>query len=152
MLPLEGYINVDMRELPGVDVVARVDDLPFDPGSISELSSAHTLEHFPQEQLVRHLLPYWYSLLAEGGVFRATVPDIGAMMEQVRTGAISFDDFRLVAYGGQEYEGDFHHTGFTTESLGELLAGAGFTDIEVVEQARPNGTCLEFEIVARRPG
>lgn len=152
MLTLDGYINVDMRELPGVDIVARVDNLPFEPGSLKELSSAHTLEHFPQEQLTRQLLPYWYSLLAVGGVFRATVPDLGAMIEQLRVGEISFDAFRLVAYGGQEYEGDFHHTGFTTESLGELLTEAGFVDVEVVEQARPNGACLEFEIVARRPG
>lgn len=150
-LPLDGYVNVDMRELPGVDVVAHVDDLPFEPGSLVELSSAHTLEHFPHERLVRQLLPYWFSLLAPDGVFRAIVPDLEAMMEQVRSGDISFDDFRLVAYGGQEYEGDFHHTGFSPESLGELLVGVGFVGVEVVERARPNGACLEFEITARRP-
>jgi hypothetical protein len=54
-------------------------------------------------------------------------------------------------YGGQEYEGDFHQTGFSPESLSALLDEAGFVGIDVVERGRPNGECLEFEIAARRP-
>jgi hypothetical protein len=151
LVPLEGYVNVDMRELPGVDVVAPVDDLPFEPESLAEISSAHTLEHFPQEQLTRQLLPYWYSLLAPGGTFRAVVPDLGSMLEQLQRGDISFEAFRLVAYGGQEYEGDFHHNAFTPDSLRSLLEGAGFDDVRLVERGRVNGDCLEFEMTARRP-
>ena len=33
-IPLDGYVNVDIRALPGVDVVAPVDALPFDPASV----------------------------------------------------------------------------------------------------------------------
>lgn len=150
-LPVEGYINVDMRELPGVDVVAAVDDLPFDPGSVGEIFSSHVLEHFPQRALQRQLLPYWHGLLVPGGTFRAVVPDIAAMIDQYRNGDITFENFRAVAYGGQEYEGDFHHTAFTPESLTTLLTGAGFADVSVVERGRVNGDCLEFEVVARRP-
>ena len=57
------YINVDMRELPGIDVVATADDLPFDPGSVAEIFSSHVVEHFPDEQLRRSLLPYWVTML-----------------------------------------------------------------------------------------
>lgn len=151
-LPLDGYVNVDIRELPGVDVVAAVDDLPFERGTVGEIFSAHVLEHFPQAALQRQLLPYWRSLLAPGGTFRAVVPDIAAMIDQYRGGEITFDALRSVAYGGQEYDGDFHHTAFTPESLSEILAEAGFEDVEVVTQGRVNGDCLEFEVVARRPG
>ena len=42
------------------------------------------------------------------------------MIEQY-VARIDFEALRLVAYGGQEYEGDFHFTAFTTESLGELM-------------------------------
>ncbi len=150
-VPLDGYVNVDMRSLPGVDVVAPVDALPFDPGSLTEIFSAHVLEHFPQEQLERQLLPYWWGLLRAGGVFRSVVPDVTAMMEQYQAGDITFEAFRLVAYGGQEYEGDFHHTAFTPDSLTSLLADAGFVDTELVERGRVNGACLEFELSARRP-
>ena len=70
---LDGYANVDMRRLPGVDVVAPVDAVPVAPGTVAEIFSAHVLEHFPEEQLSRTLLPYWRSLLRPGGVFRAVV-------------------------------------------------------------------------------
>lgn len=50
-LPMGDYVNVDMRELPGVEVVAAIDDLPFEDGSVAEIHSAHVLEHFPEEEL-----------------------------------------------------------------------------------------------------
>ena len=69
-LPMADYVNVDIRELPGVDVVAPIDQLPFDDGTVTEIHSAHVLEHFPQEDLQRRLLPYWRDKLEPGGVFR----------------------------------------------------------------------------------
>lgn len=149
-IPLEGYVNIDMRRLPGVDVVAPVDNLPFEPGTVGEIFSAHVLEHFPQAELERRLLPYWHSLLTAGGVLRSVVPDIDAMIDQYHRGEITFENLREVAYGGQEYEGDFHHTAFTPESLSGLLLDAGFEDVDIVERGRPNGACLEFELTARR--
>jgi hypothetical protein len=79
------------------------------------------------------------------------VPDLDAMITQYRNGEIAFDDLRQVAYGGQEYEGDFHHTAFTPESMEALLLDAGFGEIELIERGRVNGACLEFELSARRP-
>lgn len=150
-LPLAGYVNVDMRRLPGVDVVAPLDAMPFEPETVSEIFSAHVLEHFPQAALERQLLPYWFSLLAPNGVFRSVVPDVDAMIDQYRDGTIAFENLREVVYGGQEYEGDFHHTAFTPDSLSVLLGKVGFVDVELVERGRKNGACLEFELTARRP-
>ena len=149
-LPISGFVNVDMRPLPGVDVVAAVDDLPVEPGSVAEIFSAHVLEHFPELDLSRRLLPYWVSMLRPGGMFRAVVPDLPSMIEQYVKQDIDFEALRQVAYGGQEYEGDFHFTAFTTERLGELMVAAGLIDIEVIATGRPNGDCLEFEIAGRR--
>jgi predicted SAM-dependent methyltransferase len=96
-------------------------------------------------------LPYWRARLQPGGTFRCVVPDLDAMITQYRNGEIAFDDLRQVAYGGQEYEGDFHHTAFTPESMEALLLDAGFGEIELIERGRVNGACLEFELSARRP-
>lgn len=150
-LPLPDYVNVDMRDLPGVDVVAPVDNLPAQAGQVAEVFSAHLVEHFPQEQLVRDLLPYWVGLLRPGGTFRAVVPDAGAMLEAHARGDYSYDDLREVLYGGQEYEGDFHFNMYTPETLAELLADAGLVDIAVEDRGRPNGACLEFQIAGSRP-
>lgn len=151
-LPMADYVNVDMRELPGVDVVAPIDQLPFDDGTVTEIHSAHVLEHFPQEDLQRRLLPYWRDKLEPGGVFRATVPDGVSMLDGHARGEIPYEDLRAVLYGGQEYEGDFHFTMFGAETLSALLAEAGFTDIEVEAEGRRNDICLELQVAARRPG
>jgi hypothetical protein len=150
-IPMEGFVNVDMRELPGIDVVATVDDLPFEPGTVDEIFSSHTLEHFPQEVLRRQLLPYWSSLLKPGGSLVTIAPDLEAMTADYRNGETPFEDFREVLYGGQEYEGDAHFTGFTPESFSKLLLEAGLVDPITVASDRRNGKCKEFEISARKP-
>ncbi len=149
-VPLEGYINVDMRELPSVDVVAPVDNLPFVEGEVSEIFSAHLLEHFPVEQLRRNLLPYWAGLLRAGGVFKAIVPDAEGMMDAYAKKEYSFEQLRLVTFGGQDYDGDFHFNMFSPDSLAALLKEQGFSDIKILDRNRENHGCKEFEISARR--
>lgn len=149
-IPLDGYLNVDRRALPGVDIVAEIDDLPVAEGEVDEVHSAHLLEHFPQEQLRRELLPYWRGLIRAGGTFRAVVPDAQAMIHHYEAGTYPYDELREVIYGGQDYDGDFHFNMFTPQSLSTLLAEAGFEDVNVLESGRRNGACYEFEIVARR--
>ena len=150
-LPLDGYVNVDMRELPGVDVVAGLDDLPFEPGSLGEVFSAHVMEHFTVDELTARLLPHWTELLAPGGEFRAVVPDGPAMAASLVAGTTSFEEYSAVLMGGQEYLGDFHLSVFSAESLGALLTSAGLVDVEVVATARPLDICFEMELRARRP-
>jgi len=149
-IALDGYQNVDRRALPGVDIVAEVDDLPFETGEVDEIFSAHLLEHFPEEQLRRQLLPYYYSLLKEGGIFRAVVPDAEAMIQKYTKGEYLFDDMREVMYGAQDYDGDFHFNMFTPESIKKLLKEAGFTTVHLNAAGRPNGKCFELEISAKK--
>ncbi|MGB5277653.1 MAG: methyltransferase domain-containing protein, partial [Gammaproteobacteria bacterium] len=148
--PLDGYLNVDRRSLPGIDIVADVDELPFEQGEIDEIFSSHLLEHFPEEQLKRVLLHYWLDLLKPGGVFRAVVPDGDGMIKAYTGGEYPFQRLRDVTYGAQDYDGDFHFNMFTTSSLSELLAEAGFIDIKIIAENRENKGCKEFEISARR--
>jgi predicted SAM-dependent methyltransferase len=150
-IALDGYLNIDMRELPGVDVVAPVESLPFEPGSLEEVFSAHLLEHFPVERMRRQLLPYWVGLLRGGGTFRAVVPDAEAMIRRYEAGEMPFEQFREVFFGGQEYEGDFHFNMFTEESLRELLEEAGLVDVVLEASDRANGQCYELQIAATRP-
>lgn len=150
-LAVEGYLNVDARALDGVDVVADVGDLPFDDGSVAEVRSAHVLEHFPEEELRRRVLPHWVAKLRPGGTVRAVVPDAVSMMQAWSSGAMSFGDLREVTFGGQDYEGDFHFTMFSVESLSALLHQAGLVGVEVVETGRRNGLCFEMELVAFAP-
>lgn len=150
-IALEGYLNIDRRELPSVDIVAEIDSLPFNENEVDEIFSSHILEHFPQEQLKRELLPYFFKLLKSGGILHAIVPDAKAMIHEYTEGQYHYDDMREVIYGAQDYDGDFHFNMFTPASLSNLLQDAGFTDIVIVEESRRNGKCYEFEITGIHP-
>jgi hypothetical protein len=145
------YLNVDARELDGIDVMADVGHLPFEKSSVAEIYSAHVLEHFPIEELRNVLLPYWVSLLVPGGQFVAVVPDLETMTREFAAGRLDFEELREVTYGTQEYEGDFHFNGFSQESLRSLLEGCGLSDVQYPAWARRNGMCYEMEVVAVRP-
>jgi predicted SAM-dependent methyltransferase len=149
-IALEDYLNVDRRALPGVDIVAEADELPFEPGEVDEIFSSHLLEHFPQEQLRRELLPYYFSLLKNGGVFRAVVPDAEAMIQEYTKSNYPYDDMREVIYGAQDYDGDFHFNMFTADSLKKLIEEAGFISVNIDATGRVNGKCFEMEISARK--
>lgn len=145
------YINVDERDLPGVDIVADASGIPLSNGAVLEIYSSHLLEHFPYEHLRRTVMPHWMSLLKHGGVLRAIVPDAEAMLHAFSTGVMTFDDLREVTFGLQEYSGDTHFNMFSYDSLQQLLETQGFTDIHFNFKARRNGKCFDMEIVASKP-
>ena len=118
---------------------------------MSEIYSAHLLEHFPEEELSRELLPYWYSLLRPGGRFAAVVPDTETMLTELAAGRMSFSDFREVTFGGQEYDGDFHFNMFSRASICRVLEKAGFVGAHVEAAGRRNGLCYEMGVVAGKP-
>jgi predicted SAM-dependent methyltransferase len=149
-MPLDGYVNVDGRDLPGVDVVADAAALPFDPGSVAEVFSSHMLEHFPLEHFRRVLLPNWREVLRPGGQFRSIVPDAEGMIADYVSGQMSFDDLREVTYGLQEYDGDFHFNMFSRDLLTRLVQEAGFADVHFEFVNRKNGKCRDMEIRAVR--
>jgi predicted SAM-dependent methyltransferase len=146
--PQPGYLNVDERELEGVELVADVRSLPFQPGTLAEIYASHLLEHFTEADLRSAVLPAWHRLLKPGGILRIAVPDAEGMIQVFSRGEYSFESLRNVTYGGQDYPGNFHYTMFSRESLRAILREAGFTVDQYTVLARPNGLCLEMEITA----
>jgi len=150
-VPMPEYMNIDRRELPGVDVVAEATNLPFSASSVVEVFSSHLMEHFPQTELVRVVLPYWYELLKPRGTFRAILPDWESMIQQYAKGDFPFEYLREVTFGPQDYDGDFHYNMFSKDSLAALLRAAGFREIAFPVVGRPNGKWLEIEVHAVKP-
>lgn len=147
--PHPDKLNVDVRELPGVDIVAGVDELPFDSHSVDCIYAAHLLEHFPRRYLLDTLLPYWQSLLKPGGSLQLVVPDSQAMLAAHQRGEIDFATLAEVTFGKQDYEGDFHYAMYSPDSLIALLQEAGFEHVRLLASDRINGDCREMEVEAR---
>ena len=148
---VDGYVNVDSRALPTVDLVADVRALPATDGSVDEVRAAHLLEHFTDSDIRQSVLPEWMRVLRPGGRIVVIAPDSDAMAKAYAQGAMSFEDLKLVTLGGREYDGNAHFTMFSPASVLSLLEEAGFEQAGVVASARPNGACLEFEVTAKAP-
>ena len=147
----DDYINVDLRPLTNVDVVAKADDLPFKKDSIGELYSAHLVEHIPDEHMKDYVMPYWYSLIKPGGIIRVVCPNWIAIIDRFKKGEIEYSFFRELTFGSQEYQENVHRTMYTVESIKTLLKSCGFKDIEVIAEDRDNGGCPEMEIKGVKP-
>ncbi|WP_457937214.1 class I SAM-dependent methyltransferase [Aeromonas veronii] len=143
---LDDYINVDMRHLPGVDVVSTVNKLDFASGKIDEIYCSHLIEHFTEIELINHILPYWKYSCNDGAIIRIVVPDTLSMIRDVENGTMSFEDFRVVTLGAQDYDGDFHYSIFSFNSLKDILENAGFKKVSLVRENVKNGLCKEMEI------
>ena len=148
--PLDGYVNVDHRELSDVDVVADARKIPFARGAAKEIAAFHLVEHFRETELRQVVLPHWREILGEGGRLRIVCPNWEAMIRDAAAGRISLGDLRTVTFGLQDYDGDDHLAMYGPDQLCALLAEEGFSEIEVVEPERPNGLCLEMEVIASR--
>jgi glycosyltransferase involved in cell wall biosynthesis/GT2 family glycosyltransferase/predicted SAM-dependent methyltransferase len=147
--PMAGYLNVDMRQGEGVEVVAEATNLPFEPGSLAEIASFHLIEHFREQQLRQTVLPYWRSLLRPDGFLRTVCPNWEAMIERLQAGEMPYDVFKTLTFGLQDYDGDDHFAMYTPASLEDALRQAGFTAVELIVAARQNGMCPEMELIAK---
>ena len=145
-LDMEGYINVDMRDLPNVDIVADVLHLPFRMGEVDEIYTSHLIEHFTSMQMLKEILPYWYGLLKKGGVLVAILPNIGYMAKEYAKGNIPFEQLAEVISGGQEYEGNYHLAVYDEKKIEGMMKEIGFREINIETANRKNGLCWEMEI------
>jgi predicted SAM-dependent methyltransferase len=144
---MEGYINIDERKLPGVDLVADIGKLPFDKASVAEIYAAHLVEHVLEFDLKQHILPYWHDLLKADGKLVIICPDAEHMILEYTKNNFHWDSLRKVTYGAQDYGGNFHYNMFTVESLSKILSDCGFRDLSC-EKARFVNGFYEMQINA----
>lgn len=150
-IQMADYINIDSRELPGVDVISDIAALPFETHSIDTIYAAHLIEHFPERTLRDVILPHWLDLLKRDGTLILIAPNAQAMLDAYSKGDVNFEQLREVTFGGQEYDGDYHYTMVSPQSLINILTECGFKEFTIIASDRRNGECLEFEVHAR-PG
>jgi predicted SAM-dependent methyltransferase len=118
----EGVINVDIRPLPNVDVVADLMNLPFDDNSVDEIRSRDVIEHFSRNEIIP-LLKEWARVLKPEGVMYNRTVDLGRTMDKWRS--LKYGDVMNAVLGAQDYDQNFHKMMFTKESVPPLFEQAG---------------------------
>jgi hypothetical protein len=129
----EGYLNVDLNDFHGPDLVGDVRSLPELPsGRYEEIVAQDVLEHLERAD-GPVALAEWRRLSAPGGRLTLRVPDLPSLLRWLRE-QDDPDHHRLVIhhmFGTQAYEGDFHLNGYTEALLCDELFRAGFGDVEM---------------------
>jgi len=144
-----GFLNVDARPLPTVDIIADIKDLPFENESVDEIFTTNVLEHFNYEDSKR-VLTESYRVLKIGGKIEIIVPDLEMIIEKYKNGEIDFEKFNMWIYGAQTYSYDYHRNCWDFKNLKKILSDIGFTKIEKVNYSleRNYSDCPMLQIVA----
>jgi len=150
---LEGYLSVDKYQPANYQYDMIELDKFFPPFSIDEIRVCHSLNHLDRSD-VSLALKVWLKILKLGGRLWVSVPDM-AKIGYLLWEAEKKDDWKErnwklgLMYGGQRTLGAFHHVGFTTSSLKEVIIEAGF-EIKCVENKDFRGGPA-IQILAEKP-
>ncbi len=125
---IKGFLHIDIRRLPHVDIVTPAEKLLFFvDGSVDLIYACHILEHYGRHDIQKPLKE-WYRVLKIGGILRLSVPDFASITyHYYRTGKI--EDVMGLLYGGQNYTGNTHYVTFDMRYMDTQLKLAGFSDV-----------------------
>jgi predicted SAM-dependent methyltransferase len=125
---LEGYTNIDIRYLPGVDEVNNIRFLRnYKNDSIDVIYACHVLEHFGRWEY-KTVLNRWFEILKPGGILRLAVPNFESVVQFYnKTGDLK--TLMGILYGGQDYDENYHYITFDFNSLSTDLKEVGFNKI-----------------------
>jgi predicted SAM-dependent methyltransferase len=131
-----GWLNSDIKEGPGVDIVADVHaGLPLESDSIDYIASLHALPEMPYPELVP-VLTELRRVLKPGGVLRLGLPDLERGIAAYQRG--DRDYFHVPDEDARTLGGKFirqmiwygySRTLFVPDFVEELLEQAGFSQI-----------------------
>jgi predicted SAM-dependent methyltransferase len=148
-------VHTDVLPLPGIQLVCRLDRLPFANATISALRANHVLEH-QSWQLVEPTLREWARVLRPGAMVDIGVPDGRYIAAQWLEGAyetVEANHWLLgghaerAAHRGTDERGvprwiwNAHHTLFDAGWLAELLTASGFVEIQISRYEVRNLRC-----------
>jgi hypothetical protein len=131
-----GYVyGVDFRALPDVDLVCDIRRLaPEDLPQLADgIVARHVVEHFEFRESSR-LVARLVGCLVPRGVVHIEVPrmDFIARHWFDRPGNLEWQRWLIdMAYGAQDYPGNYHMTLFSPELLRDVMERAGLVDIEI---------------------
>lgn len=107
---LEGYINIDNRQLPGINIVRDIlRGLPFEDNTIEKVVSENFLEHIPQTEVIWVMNEIW-RVLKPGGIAHHVIPLAGTFNDWQdpthlsRWGVETFDYFTKDHYKNNYYD------------------------------------------------
>lgn len=128
--PIPKFVNVDLRPLPGIDIVCDVRDLPFGGGIFHCIIADDILEHLGRYECTPTLRE-WHRVLCAGGEIRIKVPNLSTIATRIMCQTIDGQEAARLLFAQQDYPENLHKNGFTPNSLRRELQGVKFKGITV---------------------
>ncbi len=123
-------INYDEREdLTNVDVIGDVRTLDFPDNNFHYILASDIIEHFPISE-TENILKEWSRVLKVGGIIEFRMPNLRAICKKYVDGIIKAKLCSWLLYGGQDYRGNYHFTGFDREWFKSIIEPLGFKEID----------------------
>lgn len=126
--PMQGAINIDIRKLPGVDIVADAKKLPFKNAEIGGIASRNIIEHFDRFE-IKEVIKEWNRVIKKGGFVSFETVDMGTAMDVWRD--IPRENLLDCMYGAQTYPENFHKMLITEDIMDELFKEVKMKKVKV---------------------
>jgi ubiquinone/menaquinone biosynthesis C-methylase UbiE len=136
--------RLDINQDVNPDIVADMRSLPDGIGPFDAVFSSHSLEHLPLWG-ARQALAGFLRVLKPGGVVIIYVPDLEGVkpdhttvLYEAASGPVTGHDMHY-GYGSRFPDLPYmqHLSGFTAQSLADLLREAGFTEVKTERLSGP---------------
>lgn len=142
-------MNVDVRDIPGVDVICDIrNGLPAEwAGKVAVIRVSHVIEHFHPDE-VKDIVRYWASFLKDDGELWLYCPNGELLARQFGNGEITVEVFSRQMFGNQDYHENLHRAAYSQERLCDLVRSAGLQIIST--NPRPNAFEYDIGVQARK--
>lgn len=123
-----GYLTVDIDPVHNPDIVADVTNMHnVESSSCDEVLASHVLEHISWPDSFKALAEF-SRILKYDGVLRIAVPDVMALLQQIKSSDSDFFAMGLIyGVGGRDNSLEVHRFGFTQRMLIDILDVLGFS-------------------------
>jgi len=133
---LPGFINVDGRNLPGIDKVSDIRDLSWVKNDSCEVvRMSHIIEHFKESEII-NILKECFRILENQGILEIYCPDAKKIAADYVEEKIDCGEFSRLLFGNQDYIENLHKEAIDRLRLDNMVKEVGF---EIVgRNPRPN--------------
>lgn len=133
-----GFLNVDIRDIPEVDIVDDVTTLSkIEDNSVEEIIAHNILGQLAPDK-APEALKVWFNKMQNGGALEVGVPDGELLFSQYLKKEYTWDRVVHGIFGNMQLLRQWHgddaerwmgHSLYTQESITKLLERTGFVDV-----------------------
>lgn len=131
---LKNFLNIDIRPIKGIDLVADICHLDFIPDDcIKRIYACHVLEHISHQENIS-VLREWYRILQPGGELIISVPDFNKLIHVYNKTGHTVWNIKSPLMGEQDYPEDTHYSVYNKAYLDQILKFVGFVSVRELKE------------------